>query len=67
MTGWAAAAVAVGVIALAVLGWSLARLAKALKEVRRSLDELAEVTPAARRVNGEVDQWRAARGRRRDS
>ncbi len=60
MNAWVIAAVVVGIAALGVLGWSLARLSRALKDVRRGLEDLARVAPAAQRVNGEIKGWRSS-------
>lgn len=67
MNIWWIAAIVSGVAALGLLGWSLARLAKALKEVRRSFETLAEITPIAQKVNGEADQWRSTLGQIRNN
>ncbi len=54
------AAIVAGVLSVVIVGLSLARLGKALRDVRSALNDLAQVTSAGRRVNGEVEAWRSA-------
>ncbi|MGQ0744219.1 MAG: hypothetical protein ACT4OS_07795 [Acidimicrobiales bacterium] len=67
MNGWVIAAVAVGLVSVGILGFTLVKLARALKAVQRGLDELANVVPAARRVSGGFGPGRSSMGQFRNN
>ncbi|MGH9188646.1 MAG: hypothetical protein ACRD0Q_01210 [Acidimicrobiales bacterium] len=64
---WWLPIILVGVVGSVFLGVAFVRLDKALRAVRRGLDELAEAVPATEQVKADLDAWRAAVSRTRQN
>lgn len=64
---WWLPIILVAVVGAIFLGIAFVRLDKALRAVRRGLDDLAEAVPVTEHVKADVDAWRAAVSRTRQN